>query len=65
MCSDQIRLRIAARGHARIRAYFLRYLGTEDGWRAVSADPRRFNRVWRRMLKLAPDDSPPPKAYRL
>jgi hypothetical protein len=61
---DRYRLEKAARRHTRIRAYFLRHLGDEDAWRKVSADPRRFNRVWRRMLRLAPDDSPPPAEYR-
>jgi hypothetical protein len=62
--ADAYRLEKAARRHAQIRDYFLRRIGTEDQWRAVSADHRRFNQVWRRMLRLAPDDSPPPAEYR-
>jgi hypothetical protein len=61
---DRYRLEKAARQHAKIRAYFLRRLGDEADWRAVSADPRRFNQVWRRMLRLAPSDNPPPAEYR-
>jgi hypothetical protein len=62
--SEQYRLQKAARRHAKIRDYFLRRLGTEAQWREVSADHRRFNQVWRRMLNLTPDDSPPPAEYR-
>jgi hypothetical protein len=62
--SEQYRLQKAAHRHARIRAYFLRRLGTEEAWRKVSADPRRFNRVWRHWLRLAPSDDPPPAEYR-
>jgi hypothetical protein len=61
---EQYLLQKAARRHARIRAYYLRHLGDEEDWRAVSADPRRFNQVWRRMLRLAPSDDPPPAEYR-
>jgi hypothetical protein len=62
--SEAYRLAIAARRHRLIRDYFLRRLGDEADWREVSADPRRFNRVWRRMLRLAPSDDPPPVEYR-
>jgi hypothetical protein len=64
LCSETYRLAIAARRHRLIRHYFLRQLGDEEDWRAVSADPRRFNQVWRRMLRLAPSDDPPPAEYR-
>jgi hypothetical protein len=62
--NDQYRLANAAHRHAQIRAYFLRRLGDEEDWLAVSTDPRRFNQAWRRMLRLAPSDDPPPAEYR-
>jgi len=52
-----------ARGHAAIKAYYLRG-HSEAEWAAITQNPKKFNRVWRQMLKLPPDDTPPPKAYR-
>ncbi|MCP5197678.1 MAG: hypothetical protein H6974_12980 [Gammaproteobacteria bacterium] len=57
--------------HNAIRDYYLAQPGrTEDGWRAVTSDPGKFNRVWRRALRrcepsLTLSQDPPPEDLRL
>ena len=52
----------ADRNYQRIKTFYESRGGTK--WHEVSADPRPFNRVWRNMLRLPKDDTPPPAAYR-
>ncbi|MCQ8182195.1 hypothetical protein NP603_13820 [Methylomonas sp. SURF-1] len=52
----------ADRNYQRIKAFYEGRGGTK--WSEVTADPRVFNRVWRRMLRLPAGDDPPPKEYR-
>lgn len=57
--------------HNAIRDYYLAQPGrTEAGWKAVVADPGKFNRVWRRALRgsnprLELSQDPPPEDLRL
>lgn len=50
--------------HAAIHRAFLAKGGTEAQWARVNADPRKFNRAWRRVLGLPDSTQPPPVAYR-
>ncbi|MCF7964003.1 MAG: hypothetical protein K9L79_00520 [Methylobacter tundripaludum] len=52
----------AKRTYQAIKAYYLKHNGKD--WSKVSADPRLFNRVWRRMLKLPAGDMPPPNHFK-
>lgn len=52
----------AEKNYQAIKAYYLRKNG--QNWPVVAADPRLFNRVWRRMLRLPDGDMPPPKEKR-
>lgn len=46
----------------RIKTYYHNHNG--KNWTSVSADPRLFNRVWLRMLRLPDSDGPPPAEFR-
>lgn len=59
MASWQIR---ADQIHQAIKTYYEKHNG--QNWPSVSADPRLFNRVWRRMLRLPDSDGPPPVQWR-
>ncbi|MCL7420855.1 MAG: hypothetical protein M8364_08135 [Methylobacter sp.] len=61
---QQVQLLRAGIRHGAIRGYFLKRGNTEQEWRAVSADPRKFNLIWRQMLRLPPGDEPPPEPFR-
>jgi hypothetical protein len=55
----------AALTHALIRAHYLALPGRDEaGWDAVRGDPRKFNRVWRHLLRLPPGDDPPALEHR-
>lgn len=58
------KLQRAAQIHQQIKQYYLSNGRTEQQWQAVSADPQKFNKVWRSMLRLPVNDKPPPKEYR-
>lgn len=60
MKSGDERLLAAESTDARIKAHYLSLPGkTEEGWREVKSDPRKYNRVWRRLLGLPPGETPP------
>ena len=50
--------------HAAIRAAFLHRGGSLEQWGRVNADPRKFNRAWRRLLGLHDGTQPPPADLR-
>jgi hypothetical protein len=50
--------------HAAIRAAFLTRGGSLHQWSRVNADPRMFNRAWRRLLGLPDATQPPPPEWR-
>jgi hypothetical protein len=50
--------------HQCIRNYYLKYIGDEAKWQAITQDPRQFNEVWRKMLRLPAGDMPPPPEFR-
>jgi hypothetical protein len=54
----------AADVHEAIKAAFLARGGTPEQWARVAADPRKFNRAWRRLLKLPEGEKPPALAMR-
>lgn len=54
----------AARTYRAIKRFYLQHGRTEEQWQAITADPRKFNRVWRAMLRLPSSDMPPPKGVR-
>lgn len=51
--------------HAAIHAAFLAKGGSPEQWSRVDAEPRKFNRAWRRLLDLPDDTKPPPLAWRV
>ncbi len=54
----------AARIHQRIKRYYLSRGHTEADWNAVSHNPALFNQVWRALLQLPPNTTPPPVSVR-
>ena len=49
---------------AAAKSHYLSLPGrTESGYEEVMRDPRKFNRVWRYLLKLPPSDEPPPEFH--
>lgn len=57
-------LEVAAKVHAGVHDVFLVKGGTTEQWERVAADPRKFNRAWRRVLGLADGETPPPPDWR-
>lgn len=57
----------AAETDAKIRAFYLSLPSRNDaGWReVVKADPRKYNRVWRAMLRLPAGEEPPEKQVKI
>lgn len=53
-----------AQNYRAIKRFYLQHGRTEEQWQAIAADPRKFNRVWRAMLRLPPSDMPPPQGVR-
>lgn len=59
------KLKQAKRTYEDIKRFYLQAGKTVEDWGEVTRDPRKFNRVWRQMLRLPRDDSPPPVSYEL
>lgn len=54
----------AEANYQRIKRYYLSRGRTEAQWLEVAKDPRKFNRVWRALLRLPPSNDPPPAEWR-
>jgi len=50
--------------HDAIHRAFLKRGGSAEQWQRVNADPRKFNRAWRRVLDLPDGTHPPPLSMR-
>ena len=51
--------------HAAVRDFYLSLPGrTEESWKEVTGDPRKFNKVWRKALGLEIIGEPPPEGLR-
>lgn len=48
-----------------IKTFYLSKGRTEAQWRVVSQDPRKFNLVWRRALRLRGEGAPPSHLRRI
>lgn len=49
----------AAKTYERIKHFYLGAGRTEEQWAEVAQNPAKFNRVWRKMLRLPAGDMPP------
>lgn len=47
-----------------IKSHYLNTGHTEQQWQTISRNPQLFNNVWRKMLELPTDGTPPPARYR-